>query len=260
MGVSAVSEQAPVPRHVAVIMDGNGRWAGSRGLPRIEGHRAGAKSVRRVVEECRRLGVRYLTLFSFSTENWQRSPEEVNALMKLFRRYLKSEVGTLNENGVRLRAIGDLARLPSGVREALDSATQATVENTGMDLVLAVSYGGREEIAHAARELAREALERKLEVSEIDEAAVQRHLWTADIPDPDLLIRTSGEMRISNFLLWQLAYAEIVISPLFWPDFNEAALRHCIEQYQTRERRFGMTTEQVRSLRNGSSRPTPVEC
>lgn len=253
MNEHGISSNSAVPRHIAVIMDGNGRWAGRRGLPRIEGHRAGAKSVRRVVEECRRLGVRYLTLFSFSTENWQRSKDEVSGLMKLFKRYLDSELATLNDNGVRLRAIGDLDRLPNFVRESLQRTMELTCDNDGMDLILAVSYGAREEILHAARSLAEKAAKGTIRPEEIDEELFASSLWTADIPDPDLLIRTSGEMRISNFLLWQLAYSELVISPLFWPDFDEAALRDSIEQFHSRERRFGMTTEQIKLLRNGSS-------
>lgn len=253
MNEHGISSNSAVPRHIAVIMDGNGRWAGRRGLPRIEGHRAGAKSVRRVVEECRRLGVRYLTLFSFSTENWQRSKDEVSGLMKLFKRYLDSELATLNDNGVRLRAIGDLDRLPNFVRESLQRTMELTCDNDGMDLILAVSYGAREEILHAARSLAEKAAKGTIRSEEIDEELFASSLWTADIPDPDLLIRTSGEMRISNFLLWQLAYSELVISPLFWPDFDEAALRDSIEQFHSRERRFGMTTEQIKLLRNGSS-------
>ena len=253
-----MSEQAgtnglEVPRHIAVIMDGNGRWARGRGLPRIEGHRAGAKSVRRVVEECRRLGVRYLTLFSFSTENWQRSADEVGGLMKLFKRYLDSELSTLNDNGVRLRAIGDLQRLPGFVRDSLQRTMELTQNNDGMDLILAVSYGAREEIVHAAKEIAARAAEGKLSPQEVDEELFASCLWTSDVPDPDLLIRTSGEMRISNFLLWQLAYSEIVISPLFWPDFDEAALKESIAEYQSRERRFGMTTEQIKLLRGSGA-------
>ena len=237
-----------VPRHVAIIMDGNGRWAKKRGLPRLAGHNAGAKSVRRVVEESRRLGIRYLTLFSFSTENWNRSGDEVSGLMKLFRKHLDAELDDLVQNGIRLRAVGDLQRLPGFVCEALERDIERTKENTAMDLVLAVSYGGREEIVEAARALATDVKEGRLNPEDIDQNEFRNRLWTKDIPDPDLLIRTSGEMRISNFLLWQLAYAELVITPTYWPEFNEEVLRDCLEQYRRRERRFGLTTEQIREL------------
>lgn len=237
-----------VPNHIAIIMDGNGRWATGRGLPRLEGHRAGAKSVRKVVEESRKLGVKYLTLFSFSTENWNRSADEVGGLMKLFRRYLDSELGKLLDNGIRLRAVGDLGRLPGFVQEALQRDIEKTSCNEEMNLILAVSYGGREEIVHAARELARDAVAGKLDPDKIDSKMLSERLWTGDIPDPDLLIRTSGELRISNFLLWQLAYSEMVITDQFWPEFSEQSLRECIAEYNSRERRFGLTTEQVQKL------------
>ena len=238
-----------IPQHVAVIMDGNGRWAKSHGLERIEGHRRGAKSVRSVVEESVRLGVRYLTLFSFSTENWQRSAEEVSGLMSLFRHYLDSELKTLLENNVRLRAIGDLDRLPLLVRKALQHDIDKTKHHTALDLTLAVSYGGREEILAATKQIACEVRAGTLDPENIDSTLFQSKFWSAGLPDPDLLIRTSGEMRISNFLLWQLAYAEMVVTPTLWPDFDERALKSCIEQYQARERRFGLTTEQLSSGR-----------
>jgi undecaprenyl diphosphate synthase len=242
------SSKAAVPKHVAVIMDGNGRWARERGLPRLEGHKAGAKRVKLVVEACARAGVRHLTLFSFSTENWKRSSEEVNALMKLFRRYLDSELEALTENNVRLRAIGDLQRLPFTVREALQRDMERTKENTGIDLILAISYGAREEIVHAARECAAKAARGELKPESISEESFAKELWTKDIPDPDLLIRTSGEMRISNFLLWQLAYAEIVVIPEYWPEFDDAILQRCFMEYANRERRFGLTSEQLQNL------------
>jgi len=226
-------------------MDGNGRWAQSRGLKRIEGHRAGATSVRKVVEECRRQGVRYLTLFSFSSENWGRAKEEVDGLMGLFKQYLDSELSELIDNGIRLRAIGDLARLPLPVRTALHRDIERTSENTGLDLILAVSYGGRDEIVQAAAKLATLARDGKLDPRSIDSAVFSSALWTHDIPDPDLLIRTSGEMRISNFLLFQLAYAEIVVAPELWPDFDEEALKRCLEEFRKRERRFGLSAAQV---------------
>ncbi|MCB0359397.1 MAG: isoprenyl transferase [Bdellovibrionales bacterium] len=246
----------PLPEHVAIIMDGNGRWATRRGLPRLEGHRAGASSVRTVVEECRKCGIRYLTLFSFSSENWHRSADEVGGLMKLFKRYLDSELKTLLENGVRLRAIGDLERLPAFVRESLMETMERTANNQGLDLILAVSYGAREEIVHAARALARDVAEGKLSPEDITSAQFASRLWTADIPDPDLLIRTSGEMRISNFLLWQLAYSELVVTTTLWPDFGVDELHECLGEYARRERRFGLTADQL-AQRNGVQRPTP---
>ncbi len=233
------------PKHVAIIMDGNGRWARSRGLSRFDGHKEGARRVRDVVEACAKRGVRHLTLFSFSSENWNRSREEVNALMKLFRRYLDSELEDLTKNNVRLRAVGDLERLPFTVREALDRNMEKTRENTGIDLVLAISYGAREEIVHAARTLAEKVKSGELDAASINEEMFSNALWTKDIPDPDLLIRSSGEMRISNFLLWQLAYSEIVVIPEYWPDFNATILDRCLQEYASRERRFGLTSEQI---------------
>lgn len=237
---------APLPVHVAVIMDGNGRWARARGLPRLEGHRAGAEAVKKTVEGCMEKGIRYLTLFSFSTENWQRSPEEVAGLMELFRHYLDSELEGLMEHGIRLRAVGDMDRLPPLVRNALDRDLEVTESNSALDLILAVSYGGREEIVAAARDLAGEVARGNLAVEDIDASRFASSLWTEGIPDPDLLIRTSGEMRISNFLLWQLAYSEIIVTPECWPDFDKDTLIRCLEEYGRRERRFGLTSEQVR--------------
>jgi len=234
-------------------MDGNGRWAAARGLPRVAGHRAGAKSVRTTVESCRRLGIRYLTLFSFSTENWQRTREEVTNLMGIFKEYLEAELRDpeLLRNGVRLRAIGDLSRLPGPVRMLLNQVMERTSSNTDLDLVLALSYGGREDIVHAAQLLAHRASKGEIKPEDIDVEIFSRSLWTSDIPDPDLMIRTGGEMRVSNFLLWQLAYSEIAVLDEFWPDFDEKVLERCLEDFQRRERRFGLTGEQVRSGRAG---------
>jgi undecaprenyl diphosphate synthase len=243
--------EGALPKHVAIIMDGNGRWAQSHGLERIEGHKKGAKSVRAVVEESVRLGIKYLTLFSFSTENWQRSSDEVTGLMSLFRHYLDSELKTLLENGVRLRAIGDLERLPLLVRKALAHDIERTSHEDRLNLTLAVSYGGREEIVAAVQQIADEVKAGKLSPDEVDAETLQSRFWSQDLPDPDLLIRTSGEMRISNFLLWQLAYSEIVVTPTLWPDFDESELRQCLAEYQRRERRFGLTPEQARSV-NGT--------
>jgi len=234
-----------IPRHVAVIMDGNGRWAKARYLPRVEGHRAGARSVRLVVEESRRAGVRYLTLFSFSSENWLRPAAEVARLMNLFAHYLESEAVELKKNGVRLRAIGDLERLPADVQQALASAISTTEAGSSLDLVLAVSYGGRDELVQAARRLARQVKEGRLGWEDISAENLRANFYAPDLPDVDLLIRTSGECRVSNFLLWQLAYAEIVISPVLWPDFSRAEFWRCLKEYETRSRRFGLTEEQL---------------
>lgn len=234
-----------IPRHIAFIMDGNGRWARERSLPRVEGHRAGAKTVRMVVEECRRLGVGYVTLYAFSSENWKRPEQEVGALMGLFHRYLNSELDRLCENGIRLRAIGDRTRLPPQVVESLERAEERSRNHEGMQLILAVSYGGRDEIVAAAQQLAHRVAQGQLLPDAIDESVFSRALYTHDIPDPDLLIRTSNEFRLSNFLLWQLAYAEIVVTNALWPAFSAEHLRECIAAFQNRERRFGLTSEQV---------------
>ena len=231
----------PTPRHVAVIMDGNGRWARQKGWNRIRGHREGIESVRAVVRAARNAGVRYLTLFAFSSENWGRPPGEVRALMGLLRRFLRGEVPELLENGVRVRAIGEVERLPEPARETVRWAEERTRGCTGMDLVLALSYGGRDEILHAVRRLVREGVS----PGEVDEAAFRSRLYAPDIPDPDLLIRTSGEMRISNFLLWQMAYTELYVTEVLWPEFREAEFREALADYARRERRFGLTSEQL---------------
>lgn len=236
-----------VPRHIAVIMDGNGRWARSRGLKRIEGHKAGAKSVKMLAEQCRKRGIRYLTLFSFSTENWGRAKDEVDGLMSLFRQYLESELPELLENDIRLRAIGELNKLPLPVRTALQRDIDKTKGNSGLDLILAVSYGSTQEIVNAAKNLALLVKQGKLSPDEIDDQAFRSALYTHDIPDPDLLIRTSGEMRLSNFLLYQLAYAELVVAPELWPDFDETAFERCLQEFGGRERRFGLTESGTRS-------------
>ncbi|HYD47253.1 MAG TPA: polyprenyl diphosphate synthase, partial [Terriglobales bacterium] len=210
-----------LPRHVAIIMDGNGRWAQQRGLKRVEGHKRGKDSVRAVVETSRRIGIEYLSLYAFSTENWSRPKREVDALMSLLRQYLRSELNKMMKNGIRLRAAGDLERLPPQLRRELEDKIEATRDNTAMTVILAVSYGGREELVQAARALATQARDGSLDPASIDEAALQAQLGTAGIPDPDLLIRTSGEMRVSNFYLWQLAYSEILFTETLWPDFRE---------------------------------------
>lgn len=243
--MTVVLDPERIPQHIACIMDGNGRWARQRGLPRVEGHRAGAKTVRMVVEECRRLGVKYLTLFAFSSENWKRPDQEVGALMGLFHRYLNAELDRLCENDIRLRVIGDRSRLPEYVLDSLVRAEERSQVHGGMQLILAVSYGARDEIIGAARSLAARVERGDIRVDEIDEAIFSSALYTKDIPDPDLLIRTSNEFRISNFLLWQLAYSEIVVSELLWPEFSAEKLHECISAYQRRERRFGLTSEQI---------------
>lgn len=242
---SAKPEIKVVPRHIAIIMDGNGRWARKRFLPRVEGHRNGAKSVRMVVEEARRLGVRHLTLFAFSTENWRRPEEEVGGLMHLFVSYLESELDLLLRNGIRLRAMGDISRLPASVRELLQRNEEKTKHLDGMDLILAVSYGGRDEVVQAVRRIGRGIKAGEIDPEAITEDLFSRYLYLPDVPDPELLIRTSDENRISNFLLWQLAYAEIVVTSVLWPDFTCDEFYRCLHVFAGRNRRFGRTQEQI---------------
>jgi undecaprenyl diphosphate synthase len=246
----AEAKAAPVPAHVAIVMDGNGRWAEALGLDRIQGHREGSESVRAVTREARRLGVRFLTLYAFSAQNWQRPPEEVEALMDLLREYLLKERAELVDNQVRLSAIGELEKLPPHVTEPLAELRAATAAKAAerpneMVLTLALSYGSREEIVAAVRSLAAEAAAGRLAPAAIDEAALGRRLWTADLPDPDLLIRTGGERRLSNYLLWQAAYAELCFVETPWPEFRELALLSAVREFQRRERRFGLTSAQV---------------
>ncbi|MDE2166651.1 MAG: isoprenyl transferase [Alphaproteobacteria bacterium] len=229
----------PPPVHVAIIMDGNGRWAKARGLPRIAGHRAGAEAVRRTLTASVELGIRYLTLFGFSSENWKRPATEVNDLMGLLRHYIRGEIAELHRNGVRLRIIGERARLPADIVGMIDNAETLTSGNDRLNLSIALSYGGRAEIALAARRLAEDALAGRIAPADIDEEAFAARLLTADIPDPDLLIRTSGEQRISNFLLWQTAYAELVFTPTLWPDFAKSDLEKALRDYHGRDRRYG---------------------
>ncbi|MBI3300703.1 MAG: isoprenyl transferase [Deltaproteobacteria bacterium] len=242
--MSTVIDKDRLPRHVAVIMDGNGRWAQRRGLSRIEGHKRGKDAVQAVVETSRELGLEYLTLYAFSTENWQRPSGEVRALMGLLRRYLRTELQRMMKNNIRLRAAGDLDRLPLAVHKALDDVVFATRNNDGLTVVLAVSYGAREEIVAATRALTVAVQEGRLDPQQIDEQCFGQYLWTAGIPDPDLLIRTSGEFRLSNFLLWQLAYTEIYVTDTLWPDFGREEFLRALADYQGRERRFGRTAEQ----------------
>ncbi|RMH89438.1 MAG: isoprenyl transferase [Calditrichaeota bacterium] len=237
-----------LPRHVAIIMDGNGRWARRRGLPRAAGHREGVKSVRAVVEAAGELGIEYLTLYTFSKENWKRPVTEVSTLMKLLVSALRKEIDELMKNNVRLRAIGDINDLPEFARDELVQAIERTSHNTGLNLNLALSYGGRSEILAAVRELAYRVRNGELHPEDIDEEIFSGALYTRGIPDPDLLIRTSGEERISNFLLWQLAYTELYITRTLWPDFRKREFYTAIVDYLRRERRFGMISEQVQQM------------
>jgi undecaprenyl diphosphate synthase len=234
-----------VPQHIAIIMDGNGRWAKQKGMPRVLGHRSGVKSVREVTEACGEIGVKYLTLYAFSTENWSRPPAEVTALMTLLVETIRGEVRDLNKNGVRLMAIGDLEALPAASYKTLMEGIEKTKGNTKLTLVLALNYSAKWEILRATRLLAEQAKEGLIQPADIDENMFENALSTQGIPDPELLIRTSGETRISNFLLWQIAYAELYFTPVFWPDFGKKELFEAILSYQRRERRFGMISEQV---------------
>ena len=227
------------PRHVAIIMDGNGRWAKGRGLPRTEGHRRGVDVVRRTVRRASAHRISYLTLFSFSSENWRRPPDEVSYLMGLLKLFIRRDLADLHASNVRVRIIGDRVDLPADICALLQDAEALTVRNTGLTLVVAFNYGARQEMVHAARLIAAEVARGALKPEEIDDALISRRLYTSDIPDPDLVIRTSGEQRLSNFLLWQSAYAEFVFVPTLWPDFDEAAFDTALSQYQSRERRFG---------------------
>jgi undecaprenyl diphosphate synthase len=228
-----------IPRHVAIIMDGNGRWARERGLPRTEGHRVGAESVRDVVEGCVEMGIEYLTLYAFSSENWKRPETEINALMKLLVRFLKSKEKELLERNIRLQAIGRLNRLPETCLKQLHRTIEATSGCTGATLVLALSYGAREEIVDGIKSIVHHVQEGHIDPAMIDENLVSKHLYTRYYPDPDILIRTSGEMRISNFLLWQISYSELIIVDKNWPDFRKADLFEAVEEFRRRSRRFG---------------------
>jgi undecaprenyl diphosphate synthase len=236
-----------LPRHLAIIMDGNGRWAEKRSLDRIAGHQKGAESVRNVVRASREIGIAYLTLFAFSSENWSRPPAEVEALWLLLKDYLSSELQEMLDNGIRLLAIGDLNRLPKDVATTLNETIKQTSRARAMTLTLALSYGGRDDILQAVRRVMVNCRQGTLAPEEITESLFSKYLWTANLPDPDLLIRTSGEMRISNFFLWQLAYTEIYVTPRFWPDFNKEELIEALLSYQERERRFGLTSEQIKA-------------
>ena len=228
-----------VPRHVAIIMDGNGRWAAARGLPRVEGHRRGVEALRRTVRAAGDLGIGYLTIFSFSAENWSRPPSEIRELMALLRRFIRHDLADLHRNGVRVRVIGERENLDGDIRPLLDEAEELTKENKRLVLVVAFNYGARQEIARAAQRMAAAVAAGDLAVGAVTADKLASYLDAPDLPDPDLIIRTSGEQRLSNFLLWQAAYSELVFTPIYWPDFDRVALENAISEFRRRERRFG---------------------
>ena len=234
-----------LPKHVAIIMDGNGRWAKSRGEERTFGHKNAISAVRNAISACNKVGIEYLTLYTFSTENWNRPNDEVDTLMSLLSETLLKEAAELFSKGVRLHVIGEVEKLPTLVREQLLNVVELTKENSKGNLVLALSYGSQREILNAVKEIAQEVKEGKISAEDINEKLFENHLYTKDLPPVDLLIRTSGEVRISNFLLWQIAYAELQFLDIFWPDFQEEHLYQCIVNYQNKERRFGKTSEQI---------------
>jgi len=238
-------DRTRLPNHIAIIMDGNGRWARKNALRRLAGHKKGANSVRSVVRSCRRLGIKFLTLYAFSVENWQRPKDEVRALMSLLEEYLQSEVQEMNDKDIRLMTIGDVDRFSWKTREVLLDTVEKTSKNSGMILTLALSYGGRDEIVESVKKIVRDIKEERIKESDITKENFSNYLYTSYIPDPDLLIRTSGEHRVSNFLLWQLAYAELYFTDVLWPDFSEESLFDAIVDYQKRERRFGLISDQL---------------
>ncbi|MBF1289252.1 MAG: isoprenyl transferase [Porphyromonadaceae bacterium] len=242
---SAPTTELRIPEHVAIIMDGNGRWAKQRGLPRTDGHIRGQDALRATLRAAAEFGIRYLTVYAFSTENWSRPKEEVDALMSLLVSAIHSETPSLIEEGVRLEAIGNLSRLPEAAKQALRESIQATAACERITLIVALSYSSRDEILRATTQIAREVAEGRLSADSLTEETISAHLDTAAFPDPDLLIRTGGEERISNYLLWQAAYAELFFSSVYWPDFGREALREALEAYTARERRFGKTSEQI---------------
>jgi undecaprenyl diphosphate synthase len=235
-----------IPKHLAIIMDGNGRWAKRRGHPRIFGHIRGSARVRDIVRECGRLGVKHLTLYAFSSENWGRPSDEVSILMRLLQKYLVRERKTLMANNVRLHAIGDLDNLPAPARKALDETIELTRHNWGLNLTFALSYGSRQELIGAIKKLAKKVKTWELNPEDITEKTLEQHLFTSEMPDPDLIIRTSGEYRLSNFLLWQAAYSELYITETLWPDFDEKELAKAFEEFGRRTRRFGLTDDQIK--------------
>lgn len=240
-----------IPKHIAIIMDGNGRWAKKRNLNRVEGHKAGVKTVKRIVKAAKKLGVKVLTLFAFSKENWNRPREEVSALMELLKTYLRSDLDELMENDIRVRIIGDISDLPEDIQQSLTDVVKKTENNKGMELVFALSYGGRAEIVSAVRKILEDSKKGLINPDKFCAETFEKYLYTAGLPDPDLLIRTSGEYRVSNFLLYQIAYTEIYVTKKLWPDFTGSDLIEAIRNYQKRERRFGMTSDQIRNYNNG---------
>lgn len=228
-----------IPRHVAFIMDGNGRWAKKRGMPRLVGHNAGTETLKKIVKESQRLGVEYITFYAFSTENWKRPSEEVNGLMDILVKFLKSEIDEIHENQVKISILGDISRLPNYARTQVEYALDKTKDNQGMHFNIALNYGSRDEIVRATKRIAENIQNGSLSIEDINENIISKNLYTADMPDPDLLIRTSGEIRLSNFMLWQLAYSEMKFLDIFWPDFNEEIYRKALADYQTRNRRYG---------------------
>ncbi|WP_292942907.1 isoprenyl transferase [Olleya sp. UBA1516] len=245
MNIQDQINKKQLPKHIAIIMDGNGRWAKQKGMLRAFGHENGTKSVRQTVESCAELGIKHLTLYAFSTENWNRPKLEVDTLMKLLVSSLKKEIKTLLDNNIKLKAIGNLKSLPKKVYKELHEVMDLTKDNTHMDLTLALSYGSREELLNAVKEISTKVKNNIISTENIDESVFNAHLYTQTLPDVDLLIRTSGEQRISNFLLWQIAYAELYFTPVLWPDFTKQHLCEAIIEYQKRERRFGKTSEQI---------------
>ena len=233
-----------IPQHVAIILDGNGRWAKAKGMPRNYGHAQGSKNVEKVCEEAWRMGIKYLTVYAFSTENWNRPQEEVNALMKLLRNYMKTCLKTAAKNDMKVRVIGDITKLDEDIQKRIMELEEATKNNGGLNFQIAINYGSRDEITRAVRTLAEDVKEGKLMPKEVNEACIERYLDTHDIPDPDLLIRTSGEQRLSNYLLWQLAYTEFYFTDVPWPDFSKQELEKAIEQYNRRDRRYGGVKEE----------------
>jgi len=240
-----ILQKGDLPSHIAIIMDGNGRWARERNKPRVFGHREGVRSVKQITRECGRLGIDVLTLYTFSVENWSRPEEEVSALMSLLVSTVKEEVEELNKNNVQLSLIGRIQDLPEKSRKALLDGVEKTKDNSGLNLNLALSYGGRQEILDGVKEIVSKVKSDEIAVDEIDEDLFSNHLYTSELPDPDLLVRTSGELRLSNFLLWQMAYTEIYVTETYWPDFREMELFDALNDYLQRERRFGKTSEQL---------------
>lgn len=254
-----LKKSGEIPDHIAIIMDGNGRWAKKRGLPRVAGHRRGVETVREIVEDCAEVGVKYLTLYTFSTENWNRPKDEVSTLMRLLLKSLKERLDELNKNDIKLTCIGNIDSLPSVVQKQLYEDIERTKNNKRMTLNLALSYSGRWELLEAVRKISKKVADGELSPDSVQEKTISENLTTKNLPDPDLIIRTSGEFRVSNFLLWQIAYSEFVILDVFWPDFSRKHLYEAIKQYQKRERRFGKVSEQISSEIANQKKDSPIE-